>query len=225
MLVILQGRKYTIYMKENNKIKQFFELFALFFKIGLVTFGGGLAMLPILESELVEKRDWATKDQLMDYFAIGQATPGIIAVNVATFIGYTRLGTFGGIIATLGVIAPSLIIITVIAKFFTAFTSIEFVKKMLWGVNIAVAALLTKVLWNFRKNIFKSVFSFLLFAAAFVLIVIAKVNTAWVILGAIAMGLLWYSFGLCKNAGASKNSSAESIKKENAGENQNRGEK
>ena len=186
-------------MEKNNKIKQFFELFALFFKIGLVTFGGGLAMLPILETELVEKRHWATKEQLMDYFAIGQATPGIIAVNVATFIGYTQLGTLGGIIATLGVVAPSVIIITLIAKFFTAFTSIEFVKKMRLGVNIAVAALLTKVLWNFRKNIFKSWFTFLLFGLCFVLIVVAKVNTAFVILGSIILGIVFYSFSKLKN--------------------------
>ena len=103
----------------SSRTKTLVELFFVFFKIGAVTFGGGLAMLPIIEKELVIKRNWVTKDTLLDYFAIGQATPGIIAVNVATFLGYSRAGILGAIVATLGVVTPSIIIISIIAKFFT----------------------------------------------------------------------------------------------------------
>ena len=107
----------------SSRAKTLVELFFVFFKIGAVTFGGGLAMLPIIEKELVIKRNWVTKDTLLDYFAIGQATPGIIAVNVATFLGYSRAGILGAIIATLGVVTPSIIIISIIAKFLSGLLS------------------------------------------------------------------------------------------------------
>ena len=90
-------------------------IFLAFAKVGAMTFGGGYAMIPILERELIDKRGWATNEELMDYYAVGQCTPGIIAVNTATFIGNKLLGTIGGIIATLGMVFPSLVIITVIA--------------------------------------------------------------------------------------------------------------
>ena len=95
------------------------DLFLTFAKIGAFTFGGGLAMLPIIEKELVIKRGWVTKDKLLDYFAIGQATPGIIAVNVATFLGYSRGGVLGSLVATLGVVTPSIIIISIISSIFS----------------------------------------------------------------------------------------------------------
>ena len=99
----------------KNKIKDFLELYLAFVKIGTFTFGGGLAMMPIMQHELMEKRGWVTEEELIDYFAIGQSTPGIIAVNVATFVGYKRLGWFGGIIGTLGVVTPSWVIIMLLA--------------------------------------------------------------------------------------------------------------
>lgn len=173
-------------------LKILLELYALFFKIGLVTFGGGLAMLPILERELVEKRGWATKERMMDYFAIGQSTPGIIAVNVATFIGYERGGFLGSLLATLGVVTPSIIIISVIAMFLAGFSDNVYVKKALTGVNIAVAALLAKAVWSFRSVILKTPVSVLLFAISFVLIVFFKINTALVVLGSIVLGIIFY---------------------------------
>lgn len=98
-------------------MKEYLKLFFTFAKIGCFTFGGGYAMLPLLQREIVEKNSWAEEEELMDYFAIGQCTPGIIAVNTATFIGYKRKGIIGGIFATLGLIFPSLVIITIIAAF------------------------------------------------------------------------------------------------------------
>lgn len=175
--------------QKKVSLKNLWELFWVFFKIGAVTFGGGLAMLPIIEKELVVKRGWVTKETLLDYFAIGQATPGIIAVNVATFLGYTRCGVFGGIIATLGVVTPSIIIISVIAKFLSGFSENINVKKALAGINVVVAALLCKVLWNFRKKIFASILSVVLFALAFVGIAFFNVNTVVVVVASIVCGI------------------------------------
>ena len=178
-------------MKSDNssRTKTLVELFFVFFKIGAVTFGGGLAMLPIIEKELVIKRNWVTKDTLLDYFAIGQATPGIIAVNVATFLGYSRAGILGAIVATLGVVTPSIIIISIIAKFLSGFSENITVKKALSGINVVVAALLTKVLWGFRKKIFSSILSFVLFLLAFLGIAFFNINTVVIVIGSIFLGL------------------------------------
>lgn len=173
----------------SSRTKTLVELFFVFFKIGAVTFGGGLAMLPIIEKELVIKRNWVTKDTLLDYFAIGQATPGIIAVNVATFLGYSRAGILGAIVATLGVVTPSIIIISIIAKFLSGFSENITVKKALSGINVVVAALLTKVLWGFRKKIFSSILSFVLFLLAFLGIAFFNINTVVIVIGSIFIGL------------------------------------
>ena len=173
----------------SSRAKTLVELFFIFFKIGAVTFGGGLAMLPIIEKELVIKRNWVTKDTLLDYFAIGQATPGIIAVNVATFLGYSRAGILGAIIATLGVVTPSIIIISIIAKFLSGFSENVTVKKALAGINVVVAALLTKVLWGFRKKIFSSILAFILFLLAFLGIAFFNVNTILIVVASIFIGL------------------------------------
>ncbi len=178
--------------KTKSKFSTVLELFLVFFKIGAVTFGGGLAMLPIMEQELAEKRDWVTKERLLDYFAIGQSTPGIIAVNVATFIGYTRAGILGGCLATLGVIMPSLIIITIIALFLSGFNDIEWVKKALAGINIGVSALLCKAVWKFHKNITASVVAALLFVLSFVAVAFLHVNTIIVVAVSVVCGVATY---------------------------------
>ena len=175
-------------MKE--KLRNLWELFSIFFKIGLCTFGGGIAMLPILERELGEKRGWVTGDELLDYFAIGQSTPGIIAVNVATFVGYKRAGVIGGCVATFGMVFPSIIIITLIAKFISNFSEIEWVKKALTGINVAVAAILTNAVYTFSKKSVKNIFGFVLLVIAFVLIFVFKVSTIWVIFGSAIFGVI-----------------------------------
>ena len=129
---------------QKSSWKVYFTLFGLFFKMGAVTFGGGYAMLPILERELVDNRDWVTKDELLDYYAIGQSTPGIIAVNVATFVGYKRRGVSGAIAATAGIVSPSLIIIMILATFISNFAEITWVQKALKGINVVVGALLVQ---------------------------------------------------------------------------------
>ena len=171
-------------------IKTLWELFSIFFKIGLCTFGGGIAMLPILERDLVENRRWATEGELLDYFAIGQATPGIIAVNVATFIGYKKARVIGGCVATFGMVCPSLIIITLIALFISNFADIWWVQKALTGINVAVAAILTSAVYKFAKKSVKDVFGFCLLVISFVAIFVFNVGTIWVIIGSALLGII-----------------------------------
>ena len=120
----------------------YFDLFLTFAKVGVCTFGGGYAMLPILQREVVEKKKWATEDQLADYYAVGQCTPGVIAVNTATFVGSSQGGIPGGIIATLGVVFPSIVIILAIAAFLSNFMHLEAVAHAFNGVRAGVVALI-----------------------------------------------------------------------------------
>lgn len=118
------------------------KLFWVFAKIGVMTFGGGYAMLPMLQREIVENRGWATEEELMDYFAIGQCTPGIIAVNTATFIGQKQKGIVGGIVASIGIVFPSLVIISMLAGVIEAFSHLAWVQHAFGGVRICVCVLI-----------------------------------------------------------------------------------
>ena len=119
----------------------YFDLFLSFARVGVCTFGGGYAMLPLLQREIVSNRSWATEDELMDYYAIGQCTPGVIAVNTATFIGYKQRGVAGAVAATAGIITPSLVIIVIIAAFIQQFAHLAVVQHAFSGIRIAVCAL------------------------------------------------------------------------------------
>ncbi len=132
--------------------RELLNMFLLFFRIGAVTFGGGYAMLPILQRELVENRDWTTEEELADYFAIGQCTPGIIAVNTATFIGRKRAGNMGGIVATFGVIAPSLILISIIAALINNFADILWVQNALAGIRVCVCVFILNAVLKLIKS-------------------------------------------------------------------------
>ena len=118
------------------------KLFLTFAKVGVMTFGGGYAMLPILQREIVDNKGWATDEELADYFAIGQCTPGIIAVNTATFIGQKKAGTLGGIAATLGVVFPSVIIISLLAGIIQQFSHLAIVKNAFGGIRVCVCVLI-----------------------------------------------------------------------------------
>jgi len=133
----------------------YFDLFLTFARIGACTFGGGYAMLPILQRDVVEKKGWCTEEELADYFAIGQCTPGIIAVNTATFVGSKQRGSLGGIAATLGVVSPSIVIITVIAAFLRNFAHIAAVQHAFAGVRAAVVALIASSVWKLGKTTVK----------------------------------------------------------------------
>jgi Chromate transport protein ChrA len=133
-------------------MKEYIDLFLIFARIGGFTFGGGYAMLPMLKQEVVENRGWATENELLDYYAVGQCTPGIIAVNTATFIGYKTKGIFGGIIATLGLIAPSLVILTIIALFLNNFAEISIVKSIFSGIRVCVCMLILDAVISLAKK-------------------------------------------------------------------------
>ncbi|MDO4280057.1 MAG: chromate transporter [Peptococcaceae bacterium] len=133
-------------------MNELWQMFALFARIGGLTFGGGYAMLPILQREIVEKRGWATEEELMDYYAVGQCTPGIIAVNTATFIGNKRRGTIGGIVATLGVVFPSLVIITIIAAFIQNFAHLAWVQNAFAGIQVCVCVLIFRTVVKMARS-------------------------------------------------------------------------
>lgn len=136
----------------EGKIKLILDLYLTFLKIGVTAFGGGYAMLPILRDEIVKKRSWAEEEEVMDYYAIGQCTPGIIAVNTATFIGYKKAGIAGGIAATLGFVTPSLIIISIIAFFLKNFADIPAVKHAFAGIRACVCVLILDAVLKMGKK-------------------------------------------------------------------------
>jgi len=143
----------------------YLDLFLTFAKIGAMTFGGGYAMLPILQREVVENKGWATEEELMDYFAIGQCTPGIIAVNTATFIGQKYKGNLGGIAATLGVVFPSLIIISLLAGVIEAFSHIQWVQHAFGGIRVCVCVLIFNAVMKLYKKAVVDKHTLLIFAA------------------------------------------------------------
>ena len=173
-----------------KKLKDLFTIYFAFFKVGAFTFGGGLAMMPMLQKELIEKKQWLTEEELIDYYAVGQSTPGIIAVNVATFVGYKRAGILGGIFGTLGIISPSLIIIMILANLINSISDYPIVQKALTGINVAVAALLTSVIINFAKKTIKNVWNAIFMLISFLLIFALKVPSFIVILFGLATGII-----------------------------------
>ena len=175
-------------MSGGPAVNIYADLFLTFAKVGVCTFGGGYAMLPILQREVVEKKGWAANEELTDYFAVGQCTPGIIAVNTATFIGYKYKGIPGGVLATLGVVFPSLIIITAIAAFLSNFAGIPVVRHALAGINAAVVALIASSVQKLAKSNLKDAVSVCIFLAGIVLAFFAGVSPTVLIVCAGAVG-------------------------------------
>ena len=170
----------------------YLDLFLTFARIGGLTFGGGYAMFPILEKEIVENRHWATEEDLADYYAIGQCTPGIIAVNTATFIGNKVKGKLGGIIATLGVVFPSLIIITLIAAFLRNFADNYYVQEAFSGIRVVVTVLvLNTVIKLFKSNVRKkALWVWILFFAVLILSYFVDVPSVVLVLAAAVCGII-----------------------------------
>lgn len=182
----------------------FLELLISFVKIGFLTIGGGYVMLPMMQSELIDKKHWITEEELLDYYAVGQSTPGIIAVNVATFVGYKKAGVTGGIVATLGIIAPSLIIITALAGVIQSIDQYPNVQKAMSGINVAVCALITDATLNFIKKGVKNFVTLLVLLVSFLLIYYVKVPSYLIVLGAAFLGTITYFVKnkMKKNVGA-----------------------
>ncbi len=169
---------------------EYLDLFLTFARIGGLTFGGGYAMLPILQREVVEKRGWATENELSDYYAIGQCTPGIIAVNVATFIGNKRKGVLGGIIATFGVVFPSLVIITLIAAFLQNFADLEIVKHAFAGVRVGVCVLVFNAVVKLWKKAVIDIPTGIIFALVLLVTVFLDVSPVILVVAAGIAGII-----------------------------------
>ncbi|MGM9661899.1 MAG: chromate transporter [Oscillospiraceae bacterium] len=170
-------------------MKELVSIFLTFCKVGALTFGGGYAMLPIIQKEVVESKHWATEEEVMNYYAVGQCLPGIIAVNTAVFLGHKVKGKSGGVAAALGVSLPSLIVIVIIAAFIQNFIEVEAVQRAFSGIRIVVAALVVDAIVKMWKKSMKDVWCYLLYAVVFALCIFTNVSTILLILGAVLVGI------------------------------------
>ena len=171
-------------------------LFLTFAKVGVLTFGGGYAMIPILEREIVDKHGWARSEELMDYYAVGQCTPGVIAVNTATFIGYKVAGNLGGVIATLGVVFPSLVIITLIAGILTNFADIPAVKSAFAAIRVCVCVLILNAVLKLWKSAVKDLPALLLFVLVLALSLFFDISPIVFVVLCAAAGIAFARLGL-----------------------------
>lgn len=166
----------------SSKLKLVLSLFLTFLKIGAFTFGGGYAMIPLMQRETSEKRQWINDDELANIITIAESTPGPIAVNSATFIGYKVAGLTGSVFATLGVVVPSFIIILFISCFYKSFNEIRFVRYAFWGIRSAVIALIFKAWFFMFKKCNKNVFSIILIVLALLLALFTKISAVYIII-------------------------------------------
>lgn len=177
-------------------MKILIKLFLSFFKTGLFTFGGGYAMLPLLKAEVVEKQKWITEDELLDYFSIGQCSPGIIAVNVATFSGYKVKGIMGAIMTTAGIVSPSLIIICLIASILNLYIDNPLVVHALAGIRIGVCALIGVLVIDMAKKIYKQSTSkklhFAIFLISLFALLFTNVSAVLTVIMATVIGFIPY---------------------------------
>ena len=179
-------------MNEAEEKTSLWSLFITFAKVGVMTFGGGYAMLPILEREVVTNHGWATSEEMLDYYAIGQCTPGVIAVNVATFIGNRKREIPGGIVATLGVIFPSLLIILSLASVLQLFQDNVYVQKAFGGIRIAVCALIASTVIKLAKKTIRSIIAAVITIATLCLELFLGVSPVIIVASVIVFGLIMY---------------------------------
>ena len=179
-------------------MKELLDMFFTFARIGGLTFGGGYAMLPMLQKEVVEKRGWATEDELMDYYAVGQCTPGVIAVNTATFIGAKQKGILGSIFATAGVISPSIVIIGIIAAFIRNFAELAAVKNAFAGIRVCVCVLIFNAVSKLYKKAVIDLPTTVIFVLVFLGSVLFDVSPAVYVVLAGAAGILIRNLGAGK---------------------------
>ena len=170
-------------------LRQLWELFYSFCIVGVTTFGGGYAMLPALQREIVEKKKWATDEEVMDWYAIGQCTPGVIAVNTATFVGEKQAGRIGGVVASLGVVFPSLVIITVIAAFIQGFADLPAVKNAFAGIRACVCVLILNAVAKLWKKSVVDWRAFAIFAVVFVGSVFLRLSPVLYVVAAALAGI------------------------------------
>lgn len=177
--------------KGKNSFKKLLILFWTFFKIGAFTFGGGYAMIPLIQREVVENKKWITDDDILEIIAIAESTPGPIAINSATFVGFRVAGFWGAFFATLGVVVPSFVIILLISLVLKEFQNIKAVKYAFYGIRAGVLALLIKAVYNMYKKSPKNLFSYILICAAFLLTAFFDVPVLAVIIASAIVGIVY----------------------------------
>ena len=190
-------------------MKELLDLYWTYLKIGSVNFGGGYAMLPLLERELVNKKGWTTMDELRDYFAIGQCTPGVIALNVSTFIGQKRKGVAGAIVAAMGFLTVPIVLIIIIAAFLTNFAQLEVVQHAFAGIRVCVCVLILQAILRLWKSSVVDAFTMVLYAVilalnalgSFTSLLPVKIPAAVLVILAGAAGLTASLLKNRKNAG------------------------
>ena len=175
---------------KNSRLSKAFRLFWTFFKIGAFTFGGGYAMIPLIQREVVENHKWLDDEDIMSVIAISESTPGPIAINMATFVGYRTAGVLGSAMATFGVVLPSFVIILLVSGILRQFYDSEPVRYAFMGIRAGVLALIAKALWSLYKKCPHDLLSYVLMAAAFVVVAFFDVSALVVILGCAACGLI-----------------------------------
>jgi chromate transporter len=171
-------------------VKKYLELFVTFFKMGILTFGGGYAMIPVVERELINKKGWVNMDEVMDYYTVAQITPGIIAVNLSTFVGCKREGPLGGVLATLGFVLPGVSLITAIAVFLANFADFPVVKHAFTGIRVAVCALILDTVIKLVKGVFKNKKTIAIYIITFALSAVWSVSPMLLIAASGLLGLL-----------------------------------
>lgn len=172
------------------KLKTLWQVFLSFFKIGAFTFGGGYAMIPLIQNEAVEKRHWVTDEDILEVIAIAESTPGPIAINSATFVGYKAAGVLGSVCATLGVVLPSFVIILILSFVLRQFQEIQAVQYAFQGIRAGVLALLVKALWTMYKKSPKGWPAYVVMGASFLLTAVLDINVLFVIIGCAVFGLV-----------------------------------
>lgn len=183
-------------------MKELISLFLTFARIGAFTFGGGYAMLPMLQREVVQSRKWATEDEVLDYFAIGQCTPGVIFVNTATFIGYKRKGIPGAIFATAGGVFPSLCIIMVISAVLTNFAHLPIVQNAFGGIRVVVGVLIINAVSGMWKKSVVDKLGIILAIISFVVATFVDISPVWLVLLGAVIGIVVKSFQAKEKGGA-----------------------
>lgn len=177
-------------MIRQSRFKTLLELFLTFLKIGAFTFGGGYAMIPIIQKEMVEKRKWISDDDILEIVAIAESTPGPIAINSATFVGYRVGGFFGAMLCTLGVVLPSFVVIFAISFVLREFQDLKPVQYAFEGIRAGVLALIVKALWSMYKQCKKNAIAYVVMACSFIAAAFLNVNILFVIIGCALFGLI-----------------------------------
>lgn len=171
-------------------MKKLLELFIIFLKIGAFTFGGGYAMIPLIQREVSENKKWISDEDIFEIIAIAESTPGPIAINAATFVGYKILGFWGAFFATFGVVLPSFVIIVIISYILELFQSIKVVQYAFYGIRAGVLALIIKALISMYKQAPKGMISYIVMVLSFVAVAILKINVLYVIIGCALFGIV-----------------------------------